>query len=161
MGCACFAGGGDDRSIPRSCCAVVVAFAGATVGAVVAGVVAAAGAATAGAALAGAAFAAELLLVFDLLAFLAFFFGCCGESRPWNAWADAPPETSSARSRATGRSERNMSLTLGGTAGEEERQPDIEEELVPDLVLGAGRRRRALGLLSVDGVTELEAQRHP
>src|SRR5262249_53981653 len=92
MGCACFAGGGDDRSRPRSCCAVVTSFAGATVGDVVAGVVAAAGAT------AGAAVVDDVaLLLFDLLAFflVVAFFGCCGESRPWNAWAEAPPEISS------------------------------------------------------------------
>ena len=78
-----------------------MAFAGATAGAVVAGVVALAGVVV-------PVFAAAGLL--ELL-FLAFFFGCCGESRPWNAWPDAPPATSNARRRATGRSERNMSTS--------------------------------------------------
>ena len=80
-----------------------MAFAGVAAGAVVAGVVALAGAVV----LAGAVLLAFALL--ELVLFLAFFFGCCGESRPWNAWADAPRATSSARRRATGRSERNMS----------------------------------------------------
>jgi hypothetical protein len=68
---------------------------------VVAGVVAFAGVAV------GVFDAADLL---ELLLFLAaFFFGCCGESRPWNVWPDAPPAIASARRRAWGRSERNMS----------------------------------------------------
>src|SRR5262249_13066811 len=66
--------------------------------------------------------------------------------------------------RATGRRERNMvgvpSSTLGGTA-KEERQPDVEEELVPDLIRSTCRLRRPLGLLSVDDVAQLEAERHP
>src|SRR5512144_1234983 len=150
FGMSCFgfgAGGGADRSSPRSCCALV-ALAGAAEGAVVAGVVAE---------------AFEDLL--ELLLFLAFFLGCWGESSPWNAWAEAPAATSSGRRRATGRSERNMfgepSLALGEAVREEERQPDVEEELVADLVLGPGGLGRALGLLPVDGVAQLEAQRHP
>jgi hypothetical protein len=43
--------------------------------------------------------------------FLAFFFGCCGESRPWNAWPHAPPAITSERRRVWGRSERNMSTS--------------------------------------------------
>jgi len=68
-----------------------VALAGVAAGAVVAGVVAVA-AAAAGAVVAGvvALAGAAVVVAFDEadlleLLFLAFFFfGCCGESRPWN-----------------------------------------------------------------------------
>ena len=74
-----------------------MAFAGTAAGAVVAGVVALAG--------------VVVPVLLELLLFLAFFFGCCGESRPWNDWADAPPAIASDSKKAWGRSERNMSTS--------------------------------------------------
>ena len=85
----------------------VVAVAGAAAGAVVAGVAALAG--TVALAEAGAGAVDLLLEVLFFAVFFFFFDGCCGESRPWNDWADTPPATISERSRAWERSERNMS----------------------------------------------------
>src|SRR4029453_8841331 len=109
--CCALAGGGADRSIPMSC---EVAFAGVAAGVDAAGTVALAGAAEGAVVLAGAVvllFEAADLVLLVLLFLAAFFFGCWGESRPWNVWAHAPPAITSGRSRTRGRSERNISAS--------------------------------------------------